>query len=869
MPSERAISCFLILALSTALPGEAVAQSEFSEVVGHDFGERITQHHDMVRYLEALAASSPRVRIEKQGESWEGRGLMLAIVTSPENHRRLQEIRAGVARLGDPRSTSAGEAAGLIESNPAVVWIGGSIHGFELSGSEGVLKLLEHLTTRDDPATLEVLDRTVVLIDPMLNPDGRDAFAQKNHQNIGRVPNPRREDWANDFTSWQALKFRTGHYYFDNNRDWFAHTQKATRARVGTIQRWRPQVVVDAHEMSPNVEFFFDPATEPSGPFFPDFAARWHVRFGQAYAAAFDSAGFEYMTRERYNYFYPGYTTSYGSYQGAVGMLYEQGSTRGLILTRADRSIRSLGDALEQQYLAAWTAVRTAATRREELLREYYDAHRAALEDGRRGVRRYLVAPEGDPGLLAELANLLIRNGIEVDVLTEPTQLGGVRDRAGAQLGRRDFPPGTYVIEAAQPRNRLIRVLLEPKVPLSQEFLQQARARLDRGETPRFYDITAWSLPLLFNLGGYSSTDGATLPIQRLEGEIEPPEPEPGRAPYAYLLDGRQASSLAAMQELKRRGYRASVILEPTRIDGHEIAGGSPIVRVGQNDESVHTAVPEVARGFGVRVTAVATGLADPGYPSLGSGDHVIPVRTADIAILAEDPVRAYSFGWAWYTLDRQYEVPTTVLRIRSVADTPLDPFNVLVIPSASGEELGKELGEEGKSRIERWVREGGTLVTIGESTEFARKELELIALRSWYDERDQADDEDAAEPRRFDVPGAMLTSELDPDYWLSAGYQDDRLPVLVTSDRIYLEPAGPPDSDRRVVARYAADRPLLSGHAWDETLERIPGAVFAYEQRVGQGRVISFAEELNYRGYFRGGNRLFLNAVLLGPSAP
>jgi hypothetical protein len=307
----------------------------------------------MVRYLERLADASDRVAIEEQGRSWDNRELMLAIVTAPENHARLAEIRRNARRLADPRVTSPAEAAAIVETQPAIIWFGGSIHGFELSGTEGVLKLLEHLTTRDDAETLQALRNTVVLIDPMLNPDGRDLFAQRNHASLGRHVNPSRHDWANDFTSWDGLSFRTGHYFFDTNRDWFAHTQRETYERMPTFRAWRPQVAIDAHEMGPDVEFYFDPPTAPVAPYFPEFATRWFEVFGAAHARAFDEAGIEYTKRQMFNYFYPGYTTSWTSYQGAVGMLYEQGSSRGLALERSDGSVRTLRDAASQQYTAA------------------------------------------------------------------------------------------------------------------------------------------------------------------------------------------------------------------------------------------------------------------------------------------------------------------------------------------------------------------------------------------------------------------------------------------------------------------------------------------------------------------------------------
>ena len=863
---SSALKALAAVALAVVVEGVGPAPAQvptFRDATGHDFGERITQHHEMQRYVERLAATSPRVVAVDQGASWEGRRLVLAVVTSPANHDRLEQIRETAIRLGDPRATTPVEARELSSRQPVVVWLGGSIHGFELSGSEGLLKLLEHLTTRNDPATLAVLENAVVLVDPVLNPDGRDAFAQLNHQNIGREPSSKREDWANDFNGWEAIKFRTGHYYYDINRDWFAHTYPETGARVPTLRRWRPQVVVDAHEMGPDVEFYFDPPGDPVAPYFPDFASRWFKQFGEDYAEAFDSAGFEYMTRERYNYFYPGYTTSYGSYQGAVGMLFEQGSSRGLALARPDGSVRSLADALEQHYVATWTAVRVAAENRTALLAEYYQAQLDAVADGAAGIRRYLIGPGGDPNLLAELAAMLYRNGIEVDVLTAPVTLAGVRDRVGRTLGERRFPAGTFVVDAAQPRNRLSRTLLEPDVPIPAAFLEWARARVERDENPGFYDITAWSLPLLFNVDGYSSPDGAAATTTRFAGQDRAITlPPADRVPYAYVIDGRQAAALSAAYHLRAQGYRASMTLKPTRVAGSALASGSLVVRTGPNEAGVGAAVRDLARRFTLDVLALPTGLSDSGYPALGSAD-VIPVQTPEIAMLAEDPIQGYSFGYAWYMLDRQYEIPVTPLRVRSIASTRLDSFNVLIVPEASTSALTAALGDSGLARINRWIADGGTLVALGRSVDLVRESMGAEALRSWYET------EDGEQQQRFNVPGAFMRGTLDNETWLSSGY-DGQLPVFVNSSRVYLAPEGPPSSRRRVVGRYGQLGDLrLSGHAWIETLERLPGTVFAYEERVGRGRVILFTEDLNFRGYWRGADRLFLNAVVLGPSAP
>lgn len=857
----RSLALLSLVALNT-LGAQTVPT--FRESTGHEFGERITVHHEMERYLERLAATSNRVKLIRQGESWERKALMLAIVTSPENHARLETIRENSLRLGDPRRTTPEQARGIIADQPVIAWYGGSIHGFELSGSEGALKLLEHLTTRNDAATMDVLRRVVVLIDPMLNPDGRDAFANINHENIGRYANPRREDWNNDFTGWQALKFRTGHYYFDTNRDWFAHTQRETRDRMPTLHAWRPQIATDMHEMGADSEFYFDPPGDPTNPHMPAFTLRWFKQFGNAYAAAFDSAGYEYMTRERYNYFYPGYTSNRG-YQGAVAMLFEQGSTRGLALQRADGSVRTLRDALQQQYLAAWTGVRTAAANRETLLREYYESQRGAVAPTG-GPRRFFILDDGS-GNARELVRLLLSNDVGVGRLSSDQRAATARDRTGAAVsGGRAMPTGTFVVEVAQPSGRLVRALLDPNVPTPPAFLEVARRFVDRDENPRFYDITAWSLPLLFNVQVFSSDDAGAPAAVGVRDETLAARPVPdGRGAYAYVLPGNQPASLSMLYHLRDRGHRAGVITRPTRVGTLSVPHGSVLVRIGQNDTTIHRDVASLAQRFGVDVGLARTALSDSGLPALGSGDWTFNVAMPSIAMLAEDPIQGYSFGWNWYTLDQQFQIPTTVIRARSVANMPLHDFNVLVIPETQSSALAATIGRAGVERIRRWVQEGGTLVTIGAATEFARdtSALGLIALRSWY----QTDSGRRA--TAINVPGAILRATLDPDYWLRAGYDGSELPMLVTSSRVYLAPDGAPNSGRRVVARFAPGNPLVSGVLWDEPKQRLPGAVAVYEQRVGNGRVIAFAEEPSFRAYHRGMNRMFLNAVILGPSAP
>jgi hypothetical protein len=851
---------FIIALLPMLLFGQV---KTFEEVVGHKIGDRITQSHQIIEYLNYLEEASDRVILQEIGTTFDHRLQVAAIITSPDNHTRLDEIRENAQKLNDPRRTSRAEAEQIIQSQPAILYLGGSIHGFELSGTEGVLKMIEHYTTDNSPETIEHLQNTLIIADPVINSDGRDAFAQFNHQHRGVHANPDVADWSNDFTGWDGRKYRTSHYYFDLNRDWFAHTHPETRNRAAILQEWRPQAGVDAHEMGSEREFYVDPPTGPFSPYFPAYTTKWFEEYGRAHANAFDRENVEYTKREIFNFFYPAYFTSYMTYQGAVGMLYEQGSSRGFAWEMSDGTVRTLEQAAFQQYTALRAMIGLSSDRRTDLLNDYYQANVDAIDQGNRGTVRYLIKQEGDPHLVAYVVNLLKRSGIEVDKLTSDASLRNIKNREGVEVGSHTFSEGTFVIEASQPRMAFIRKLLEPHIQIPEEFLAEARERVERAENPRFYDITAWSLPLMYNLQAFSTSDSRSISAERVTGPIGNPGGMTDQlAEYAYLINGNQAALLSTIIPLREKGIRLHIIYKPTQINGKPYSSGTLVVRTDGRSEDVHEAVRQLAEKYDLEVDAVNSGRADSGFPPLGTieGNRV---KKPTIAVMGNYPLDAYSFGWVWHTLDRVYDIPHTVINTTNIASTPMERFDVLIIPeTGNSREMERYLGEAGMERIQRWVRDGGTLVTIGSASDFAVNNLNLGSLESWYDH------EENEKAQRVTVPGAFVRTELDENEWIVSGYDYD-LPVLINSNRLYRTPAGPPSSAQRTPVKVADDNVRIAGHMWQENIERLPGSVFLYEQRIGSGRIISFAEDVNFRGYWRGVDRLFLNAIILGPSAP
>ncbi len=530
-------------------------------------------------------------------------------------------------------------------------------------------------------------------------------------------------------------------------------------------------------------------------------------------------------------------------------------------MTRPDGTVRTLRYAAENQYLGSWALVERSISEREGLLRDYYEQHRAFLEEDSGGFRRYLLPPSGDPNLRAEAVNLMLRNGVEVQELTEARDVERLVDAEGSSVAGREFPAGTYVVEVAQPR--VVGLLFQPTAQAT--------------------------LPHHFNLEAFGTRDGRELPLRGVEEPLptatdpaHPVAPSPVRVPageggavtrdrpgYAYLLDGRQTLALTAARELREQGHRLWISTSALRIGGRDYSSGTVVVPVRENVEAVHEAVERVAGALYLEVRGEDTGLADPGFPSMGSASFV-GLEPTEIALVAGDPVRAYSFGWAWFTLERQHQVPVSVLRAGSLATTPLGRFDVLVLPDMAPGAFAQLVGEEGLERIRRWVRDGGTLVTIGGATDLARGALRLIGLRSFYETPEGEGLAPIGISEVF-VPLDLTEPAYDPTTlaqgdWVASGYDRLRLHAPVSSGRLLLATEG----RGHVAARYGelSQERREGGGDWVRGAERLSGGVYAYHERVGRGRVVAFADDPNFRAQARGTNRLFLNAVLVSASA-
>ncbi len=833
------------------------------QVAGHGLREEITPPDQVIAYLEALAASAPeRTELMRTGETWEGRATVMLVIGSPERMARLQALKADLRRLADPSTLEGDAAERLVAELPVVTAFVHGVHGNEISSSGAAMAEAYHLLAARGDATVDlILRESLVLIDPMQNPDGRARFVFQNTMGRARWEDAAAASAEHD-EPWPGG--RVNHYLFDLNRDWFAQTQPETRGRVAALLEFMPHVVVDLHEMGGNSTYFFPPNAIPGNTWTTDEQRELTDVFGAANAAKFDERGFAYFNRDTYDAFYPGYGVSWPMAQGAIGATYEQASARGLVLLRSDGDQLTYGDGVLHHFTAAIQTAATAATHRERILRTYLDFRRSAVEMGRSGPREYVLTSEHDPGMARRLADALVRSGIRVDKALE-----------AVEVGDRTLPAeGTYIVPMDQPTHRLIRNLLDPHTPMDADFVARQIERRANRLPDQIYDVTAWSMPLLWDVELIVSegpTGAATVSLNDTRQMSDVASLRD--AQVGYLMPWGTAAA-AAVAEALREGIRVRSAGGEFTLGDREYAVGTAIVRNSDNGPDLAQRLARIATRHGAEVVPIDDSYVREGM-SLGSG-RVRHLTEPRVLLVYDQPGQTYSVGWARYVLEQRYGQRTTAVRASSLGRVDLSDFDVIVFPSGN---YGDVVGDGMQDDLSGWMRSGGTMITMSESTRWAARAGLLATNAERRGGRAEGDDpptsESADQPIDFlqaiapsdeapeQTPGAIVRGTLDTGHWLASG-TDGEIGVLVEGTRIF----APITLDRGTnVGRYAGvDDLVMGGIVWEDAKPQLANKPFLFHQPMGRGQLIAFAEDPNYRAYAEATQLLFINAVLLGP---
>jgi hypothetical protein len=860
-------------------------------LLGYPIGSWHTQYASQERVLLAIAeAAKDRVVVEQIGVTAEKRSMRAFIVSSPANIARLDAIRADLDALADPRGKSATELAALAARTPAVVMFSMSVHGDEVPGFEAAMPLLYQWAASEDPAVLAALERTIIVLNPSSNPDGHERFSVWSNAIAVGSPEPggleqqRSQPWS--------ISGRFNHYRFDMNRDVFASTQREVQAIVRTIHRWHAMVHADLHGYTD--PYYFAPPARPVNARVGANTVQWLDRIGAGNAAAFDRYGWAYYVRDVFDLFYPGYWDTWPSLTGAAGTTYETDGGPALLKRRDDGTYLSLRDGIAKHFTAAMATWRTTADAAPERVRDYAAFRQAAVEDGRTQRLKRVVWTDGnDPRRAAELAAMLLRNGIEVRRTEAAFTSAKAQRYADGKAGTQRFEPGAYVVDLAQPLGRLATSLLELDPPLDSAFAASQREKFARNQErgPRgvregyeFYDVTAWSLPVAFGVDAWWTEDAPnvsgpllSLPAAPAYGEALPVEIRGGvvrgaGATSAYLFSNERQSASRLAAALLLEDIRVSISSEPLDVGGEAWPRGTYVARVARNLPSLHARIDALAREAGVEVVGVNTAFPVSGQYSTGSGP-VATLQTPRVALVGGDGVDHTAYGALWWTLDQRYRIPFTPISTDALGGD-LSRYTVIIVPSASAGALGNG------AALRSWVQGGGTLILTGGAAAWAAREsVNLTSARAVTPDTSGGNKPAAPATLASDttmgvrspgaqpdapasLPGSLFDVVLDRTHWLTLGMDQRRLTVLMQGST-FLRPS----KEASNVAVFAPDGALhRAGFLWPENSERLlRGTAAVIEEPLGRGHVVLFNTNPVFRGWWRSLDKLLLNAVLLG----
>ena len=817
------------------------------QFLGYQIGERFTSWDHIVGYFDALTKSSNLITMQTFGHTYEGRPLVLAVITSPKNHTALDTIRQNVAALANA-GVDQTRAADIARTTPAIVWLAFGVHGNESSSSEAAMRVAS--TLLHDPQAASILDNCIVLIDPLQNPDGRERYIQWFHRTRGAQVNTNPDAFEHT-EPWPGGRYN--HYLIDMNRDWAWTSQQETLARVAEYRKWNPQVFVDFHEMGTQQSYFFPPDAKPINANLPSDVERWLEVFGRANADAFSRKGWPFFVGEVFDLFYPAYGDSWPSLHGAIGMTYEVagGGRGGTSVERDDKTVLTLAHRADEHYTTGMATLRTAAEHREALLNYLYTAAKSQIDSGR---NVYLVS--ADSPNFRPMMELLARQSIEIGVLNAPVTLRATRIDSETPENR-TFVPGTAVISTKQPLGRLVQALLEKSPTFTKGFLERQRERTAADEPDEFYDLTSWSLPLAMNVDTYV----AAAPVNADVKPYTAPAAVPFRAAtYGYVIDGTEPEIYRVAGRLLANHINFSVSEGDVTVGTRQFARGAVIVLKGNNSNDLDATLARIATETAVTPFPLESGWT--GGTAFGS-EHIRYVKDPEIALVGGAGTVASSYGMLWHTLDIETSVPHTTLSLDALRNVDLDRYRVLILPDGSDYE--DRLGKRGIEKLQTWLRDGGTIVAIRGASAFLRDEdVKISKVKPWEPPKKKDDDAPLQEERynEYRVPGAGFRTDINQRSYLTFGVP--RPPAVLIEGSIALQPV-PHKVDN--IVTIDAKNPLISGVAWPESLDRLKGAPYLVREQVGKGVVLTFADEPNYRLFWRATLPLFMNAVLYSPT--
>ena len=794
-------------------------------VLGFQVGNWHTSHDKLVQYMYALADASDRITIEKTGKTYENRPLLLLTITSPENLKNIENIRLEHLKLSNPNVSSSLK----VEDMPLVLYQGFSIHGNEASGANAGLLVAYYLAAAQGDYITELLDKTIILFDPSYNPDGLQRFSSwvniHKNQNITVDNNDREYNEA-----WPGG--RTNHYWFDMNRDWLVTQLPESQARIKSFHRWKPNVLTDHHEMGTNATFFFQPGIPSrTHPLTPDRNQKLTAKIGEYHAKALDKIGSLYFTEERYDDFYYGKGSTFPDINGGIGILFEQASSRGHD-QQSENGVLTFPFAIRNQFTTALSTQKAGVDLRKELLiyqRNFY--LNAQKEISREKNKAIVFGDENDRSKLFHFAAMLKRQNIKFNKLKTEIKTNG-----------KSFSPNnSYIIPLDQPNYRMIKAMVEKRTSFKDSL---------------FYDISAWTLPMAFNLNydyvqNLSAIGSEVTSIEAPVGKVSE------QSNYAYLFNWNDYYTPKALYKILQKGLRSKVATKPFTFNGKKYDYGTIMVPVNNQEipaDEIYAILNNIAKTTGVSIEAANTGLTKG--IDLGSSNFRT-VKKPNIAVIIGEGISPYDAGEIWHLLDTRYHIPITKLDTKDISQTDLNKYSAIIMPNTNGQTLSHSI-----QNLKGFVENGGILIGYRNSLKWlnSNKFIDLNFQKSIPNTKNISFDERQNFRGAQVIGGAIFEANIDKSHPINFGYDQKKI-ALFRNTTLFIKP----DSSSYTNPIQYTKKPLLSGYISKENLQVLSETIPFKTAKLGKGKVIVFTDNTNFRAFWYGTNKLLMNAIFFG----
>lgn len=821
----------IALFINISVYGQIQSPDDF---LGYQLGSHFTPHYKVADYFRQTAsASAKNMKLIEYGKTNEGRPLMVAVVSSPENITKLEQIRSDNLVL----ATGANNAIDLTQQ-PAILWLSYNVHGNEANSTETAMKMLYTLVSGINKPANEWLKNTVVVIDPCLNPDGRDRYVNYFNSVVGKTPN-------SDPSSREHIEpwpgGRPNHYYFDLNRDWAWQTQIESQQRLALYNQWMPQVHVDFHEQSYNEPYYFAPAAEPVHQDITPWQKSFQVVVGKNNAKYFDAEGWQYFTKERFDLLYPSYGDTYPLYNGSIGMTYEQGGIRaGLSVVTNDGDTLTLKDRIAHHFTTGMSTLEVTSLNHQKLLAEFKKYFQQELANSP-GIYKSYIIKATSLSRLKKLAELLKRNKIEFAFGGDKT--GRAYDYDTQKEESFSVSRNDLIVNIQQPRAVLANVLLEPQTVVTDS---------------NTYDITAWALPYVYGLKGYASKESIKGKFPTIEeSTIVNTEVE---KPLAWLFNWGTCEDVRVLTALQKENIKVRQADQPFSVNGRDYPAGTLIVLRAENEKAIRgikDKIAFIAKMQDKPIQAVSSGFVEKGKDF---GSNVYPLlKQPKIAIASGAEVSSLAFGEAWFFLEHDLNLSPVIINAKDLNNLDINKVNTLILPDGS---YSAFIGDG----LTAWLNKGGKLILMEDAIEsvldkkgFDIKKKEAIVKK---DEKPEANKLLFKDKNKDDfettIPGAIYKINLDSSHPFSYGL--GKTYYSLKTDRKIYEPFV-----QGWNVGLVNEKSLMSGIVGKKAREELKSGLLIGVQDFGRGQVVYLANDPLFRNFWESGKTLFSNIIFCG----